>query len=215
MDFIGSNTYYILCGIALIILIVALVTIHRRKSESQAQIPEITPPTENHIPKYAAGDEMDRINRSAYYQPQKKRSNFIPGVILLILAVVTLWACRSRPSTNIQDPGLLLNRTSTSPTENGELKFQLKSADYTSDNSKVYVTCVYTNEAITSFFSIQTTIDLLGENDYILQSTTPDVISPIGPKETKEVTTAIEIEPQNIGKIKHIRGHIEYHYMMP
>ncbi len=219
MDFIGSTAYYILCGIGLIILIVVLVTIQRRKSESQTQAPEITPKTapspENHIPKYAAGDEMDRINRNAYYQPPKKRANFIPGLILLILAVVTFWAYRTKPNIRIQNPNLPLNTNSTSPASGGELKFQLKSADYTSDNSKVYVTCVYTNEGLTSVFSVQTTIDLLGENDYKLQSVTPDEIGQIGPKETKEVTTAIEIEPQNIGKIKRIEGHVEYHYLMP
>ncbi len=158
---------------------------------------------------------MDRINRNAYYQPPKKRANFIPGLILLILAVVTFWAYRTKPNIRIQNPNLPLNTTSTSPASGGELKFQLKSADYTSDNSKVYVTCVYTNEGLTSVFSVQTTIDLVGENDYNLQSATPDEIGQIGPKETKEVTTAIEIEPQNIGKIKRIEAHVEYHYLIP
>ncbi len=158
---------------------------------------------------------MDRINRNAYYQPPKKKANFIPGIIFLILAAVTLWAYRTKPRINIQDPNSLFRATSTTPTADGELKFELKSADFTSDNSKVYVTCTYTNEALTSFFSVQTTIDLLGENDYKLQSATPDEIGQIGPKETKEVTTAIEIESQNIGKIKRIQGRMEYHYLMP
>lgn len=213
MDFVGSNLYYILCAMALIILIIVLIVLNLSKKSPAPQKTNISQFPEKHIPKYAAGDEMDRINKCSYIQPHKRKFGSIPGIVFLFIVVVALLAYYTKTNSKILPPNSPSNTVFTSSATDKELKFQLKS-DYSSDRSTIYVTCTYTNQGIRSFFSLRTTIDLVGENDYTLQSVTTDEIYQIGPKETKEVTTAIEIESQNFGKIKSVSGHVEYQYMM-
>lgn len=212
MDFVGSNLYYILCATALIILIIVLIVSNLNKRSPAPKKANISPFPEKHTPKYAAGDEMDRINKSYYTQPHKRKFSSIPGIVFLIVAVVALFAYRTKINSKILHPNSPSNTAFTSSSADNELELQLKS-DYSSDRSKIYVTCTYNNQGIRSFFSLRTRIDLLGENDHTLQSVTTDEINRIGPKEIKEITTAIEIEPQNSGKIKRISGHVEYQYM--
>ncbi len=209
MDFIGSNTYYILCGIALVILILALITLHKAKRRPQKSEAESQPPAGTHVPRYAAGDEMDRINRRAQYVQFQKTQPIIPILTALTLVVILIVALSSKIN-----PWISAKTQVTAPTiiTNQKLQMELKSADFSSDQSRVYVTCTYTNDTNISFYSIITTIDLKDENGKTIQRKMADTIGRIKPEEAEEITTLIAIDSENIGKVRRVEAYANYEY---
>lgn len=222
MGFIGSTGYYVLCIVALVILVSILVILqakpkHHTKSAETNHRQQLS----EHIPKYAAGDDMDQINRKAYALWSEKKPPLIPIplVVLLISAVIFITPLSSRSKTVTQQPGLspAPSQPSTSITAPepivipaGKLQAELNSAEFNSDRSKIFITYTYSNESNTSFYSVVTTIDLQDENDVVLQSKIADTIDSIIPTETKEITTSITIDPENIGKIRRVEIHTKY-----
>lgn len=222
MGFIGSTGYYVLCIVALVILVSALVILQTKpKSHPKNTKTDNQQPTSEHIPKYAAGDDMDQINRKAYALWSEKKPPLIPiplaiFIIFLLIFIAplskrdkttppqpTLSPTPAQPSTSVTAPEPIIIPT-------GKLQAELNSAEFNSDGSKIFVTYTYLNESNTSFYSIVTTIDLQDEDDVVLQSKIADTIGSIKPTETKEITTSITIDPENIGKVRRIELHTNY-----
>lgn len=222
MGFIGSTGYYVLCIVTLVILASVLIILQTKpKSHSKNTDANNQQPPSEHIPKYAAGDDMDQINRKAYalWSEKKSSAKEIPIIILgtLVLCGILLSEF-NKTKTTPQSP---LSPTPSQPSASvtapepiaiptGKLQAELNSAEFNSDGSKIFVTYTYLNESNTSFYSIVTTIDLQDEDDVVLQSKIADTIGSIKPTETKEITTSITIDPENIGKVRRIELHTNY-----
>lgn len=221
MGFIGSTGYYVLCVLALVILVSVLVILqakpkpHPKNTETNNQ-----QPTSEHIPKYAAGDDMDQINRKAYALWSEKKPPLIPiplaiFVVFLLVFIAplskrdktatqpSLSPAPSQPSASVTAPEPIIIPA-------GKLQAELNSAEFNSNGSKIFVTYTYSNESNTSFYSIVTTIELQDENDAVLQSKIADTIDNIKPTETKEITTSITIDPENIGKVRRVELRTNY-----
>lgn len=222
MGFIGSTSYYVLCIVALVILVSALIILqtkpkhHQKNTETSCQ-----PPPSEHIPKYAAGDDMDQINRKAYALWSEKKPPLIPIPLAIVVVFVLVFIAPLSKQDKTTTPQRSLSPAPTQPSTSvtapepvmiptGTLELELNSADFNDDRSKIFVTYTYSNEANTSFYSVITTIELQDENDIILQSKIADTIDSIKPTETKEITTSITIDPENMGKIRRVEVHTKY-----
>lgn len=62
MDFIGSPLYYFLCGAAFSALVIWLILLQKKPKKKTPPPPPRPTPSK---PRYAAGSDMDRINRNA------------------------------------------------------------------------------------------------------------------------------------------------------
>lgn len=225
MDFIGSNAYYILCGIALIILILALIALHSANHRTHKSTSQPQPSTESHTPKYAAGDEMDRINRSAYIYTGKKKHPAISILlgILILLAIILYPKSKTtiiQPSPEKQLPTPSMTNSikthieaSPTDTQGKEPTIEIKSTDYSQDLSKIFITLDIANQNDINFYSLTITLKLKDENDNDLQSEAMEKIDTLKPGEEKEITTAIAIEPENLGKIRKVgfAGNFQYY----
>lgn len=222
MGFIGSTGYYVLCVIALVLLVSVLIILQTKpKPHPKNTKTNYQPPPSEHIPKYAAGDDMDQINRKAYalWSEKKSSAKEIPIIILgtLVLCGILLSEFNKTKTTPQSPLSPAPSQPSASVTAPepivipaGKLQAELNSAEFNSDGSKIFVTYTYSNESNTSFYSIVTTIELQDENDVILQSKIADTISSIRPTETKEITTSITISPENIGKVRRVELRTNY-----
>lgn len=220
MGFIGSAEYYALCGISLVALLIGLIVISKQKSSSpQKEHSEQSLPS-GHAPKYAAGGEMDRINKNAYVMPRRKRS--IVSLVLAVIALAGTVFLYTRYNTLVPVPKALpvINQIFNTgseivDTKDKELKSEIKSADYSQDLSKIFVTLALSNETDITFYAISPTLSLKDKNDNILQSEEIDIIDHIDPDGEKEITTAINIDPENIGKTAGVGFYIHYYKQKP
>lgn len=222
MGFMGSTGYYVLCIVALIILASALVILQTKpKHHPKNTKTDYQQPLSEHIPKYAAGDDMDQINRKAYalWSEKKSSTKEVPIIIIgtLVLCGILLSEFNKTKTTPQSPLSPAPTQPSTSVTTSepimipdGKLQAELNSAEFNSDRTKIFITYTYSNESNTSFYSVVTTIDLQDENDVVLQSKIADTIDSIIPTETKEITTSITIDPENIGKIRRVEIHTKY-----
>lgn len=64
MSFIGSPLYYILCGAALASLIIWLILLQKKPEKKTPPPPQPSKPKPTK-PRYAAGSDIDKINRNA------------------------------------------------------------------------------------------------------------------------------------------------------
>lgn len=224
MGFIGSTGYYVLCIVALIILVSALVILQVKPKSTPLPKNKATnnqPPANEHIPKYAAGDDMDQINRKAYALWSEKKPSLIPIPLAIFVVFVLVFIAplskRDNPTTpqpNLS-PAPAQPSTSTTAPESitiptGKLQVELNSAEFNNDYSKIFVTYTYSNESNTRFYSIVTTIDLEDEDNVVIQSKIADTIDSVKPTEVKEITIPITIEPENIGKVRRVEIHTNY-----
>lgn len=163
---------------------------------------------------------MDRINRKADALWSEKKYPLIPiplaALLIFVIIFIAPLSNRSKtekpqspvspdpvqPSTPITTPETII------PT--GELKAELNSAEFNSDYSKIFVTYTYSNESKAHFYFIITTINLKDENDTVIQTKTADAVDGINPAETKEITTPITIDSENIGKVRRVEIHTTY-----
>jgi len=181
-------------------------------------------PSTDHIPKYAAGDDMDRINRNAYALWSEKTFSFkeLPIIFVGILVLIGVFMSelhQAKPVTPPTAPSAptrpspvqpTIPATVPAPTETEKLQAEINSADFSTDYSKVYVTYTYSNNTNSSFYSIVTTINLEDENGTVLQSKIADTIDVINAKDSKEITVSLTIEPENIGKVKRVKIYPTY-----
>lgn len=224
MDFIGSTGYYVLCIVALVILVSILIILQVKpstKSQPKDTTTNHQQTSSEHIPKYAAGDEMDQINRKAYALWSEKKPPLIPIPLAIVVVFVLIFIAplSKRDKIATSQPNLsptpVQPSTSVTASESiiiptGKLQVELNSAEFNSDRSKIFVTYTYSNESNTGFYSIVTTIDLEDESDIVIQSKITDTIDSIKPTEIREITIPITIEPENIGKVRRVEIHTNY-----
>ena len=88
---LAHPVYYLTMGILLITLIYSLVSLRKRRYERK-DVREGRQSNANrrHIPKYAAGDEMDRVRKRSYFQEEP---NHPPIVAVILVICVTLAVC--------------------------------------------------------------------------------------------------------------------------
>lgn len=221
MDFIGSTSYYVLCIIALVILVSALIILQvkpKSKARSKNTMTSYQQSTSEHIPKYAAGDDMDQINKQTYALWSEKKAPLIPipfvAVILFAVIFIAPLSKHSKtetPQSNLssiptQSPPI----TEPNPAPTGELMSDFISAEYNSDRTKLFATYSYTNKFTINIYSIVATIELKDEDNNTIQTKVADAIESLKPDETKEITTSVTIEPNNLNKIKNVTIHTTF-----
>jgi len=219
MGFIGSTEYYVLCIAALVFLIILLIALQvKPKQKPRKTEPRHQQADADYIPKYAAGDDMDQINRNAYALWSEKKFHYKELPIIFIGILVLIGVFMSDLHQN--EPVTPLTPTPPSPVQptipvtvpapTGQLQAELNSADFNNDLSKIFVTYTYTNDTNSSFYSIITTIDLEDENNAVIQSKTADTVESVKANESKEITVSVTINPENIGKVKRVTIHTTY-----
>lgn len=223
MNFVGSTLYYALCIIALIVLIAALIRIQiraaRQKKERDIPIYKDVP----HIPRYAAGDDMDQINRKATtihnynrYTLSEILSISASILILTLVAIAKIFGdgeTRSLPHStapSLPSQPVIDNVTPTPPPIAGKLETALISAEFNSDNSKIFVTYSYKNQSNQNFYSINSTIQLVEETGVIVLSQKTDTVEKLTTDEEKEYIIAIEIDPSIAYSISQVKIETTY-----
>ncbi len=81
MDFIGSPLYYFLCGAAFASLVISLILL-QKKPQKKAPPPPPPPGPQPTKPRYAAGSDMDRINRNARAVDLKEKQPWDPSTLV-------------------------------------------------------------------------------------------------------------------------------------
>lgn len=132
---------------------------------------------DRHTPKYAAGDDMDRLNRN---QGTSDSSN-TPFVIALI-AVICATAIFATSTSGGTTP-------TTAQQNNAEkLAFEIVSAEPNQDRTKLYVTLHYKNQSINTCYNIITTVNM--DVDGTTVNTKQHTIASLpGGTETEEIVT--------------------------
>lgn len=224
MEFIGSTSYYALCIIGIIILIALLISLQKKPKSTLKLQADCQQSSTKHIPKYAAGDDMDQINRNAYALWSKKKTSWkeIPVIVIGIILLLAILASElphakpQQPSPAISTPTSPMHANPATPATTpipapvGGLESEFILAEYNKDYTKLYATYSYTNKFTINIYSIVATIELRDENENVIQTIVADTIETLKPDETKEITTSITIEPENIGKVKRVEIHTAY-----
>lgn len=130
-----------------------------------------------HAPKYAAGDDMDRLKRERNTE-ETSYTPFILSAVALICAV----AIFAISQTGTKLPTI----TQANPVE--KLNVKIVSADPNQEYTKLYVTLHYENESINTCYNIVTTINLT-VNDMIVNTEEHTIVTMPGGTETEEVVT--------------------------
>ncbi len=218
MSFIGSDIYYSICTIALVLLLILLMELldKNKRTPKKAPPPRYQEPKPTaRQPRYAAGDDMDRINRNAYCVEFEDKHSNAPAIIgitiigLLLLATLPKLSNESQQQTSTPPKSI----TAAAPAQlepAGTIDMKLVSADLSDDLSKIFVTYRYTNNSDWDCHSLVPTINLLDAESNTIQTTIADTIDQIASGETKEIISAVEIQPGNFEKIKQITINTSY-----
>lgn len=91
MDFIGSPIYYFICGAAFAALVIWLILLQKKPEKKTPPPPPPSRPRPSK-PRYAAGSDMDKINRNARMIDLEQESSRTPyrliGIIIIIIFVL-------------------------------------------------------------------------------------------------------------------------------
>lgn len=90
MDFIGSPIYYFLCGAAFAALVIWLILL-QKKPEKKTPPPPPPPRPQPTKPRYAAGSDMDRINRNARAVDLKEKQPWDPSTLVGFLVGASIF----------------------------------------------------------------------------------------------------------------------------
>lgn len=88
MSFIGSSLYYFLCGAAFASLVIWLILLQKKPEKKTPPPPPKPQPTK---PRYAAGSDMDRINRNARTVDFKEKTSWDPSTLIGFLAGLSIF----------------------------------------------------------------------------------------------------------------------------
>ncbi len=210
MGFIGSYLYYGICAVGLVILVIALME-HLDKDKRP---PKNTPPPPyqepvSQRPRYAAGDDMDRINRNARsveFGGRRSGAPTIIGIIIVGLLLLTMVPKLKSGAT----PGAIPATAPAQLAPAGTVDMKVISADFSGDLSKLFVTYRYTNNSDRDVRSLVPTINLLDAEGNTIQTMEADTVDRIAKGETKEIISSIDIQPDNLGKISQVEIHTSY-----
>lgn len=140
---------------------------------------------DDYIPKYAAGDDMDRLNRN---QNTDKTSNtpFIIATIAVICATAIFATSDAKKTISTTDQ----------PNNSEKLAFEIVSAEPNQDRTKLYVTLHYKNESINTCYNIVTTVNMDVDGTTINEERHTIASLPGGMETEEIVTLAIPTEYQ-------------------
>jgi len=204
----------VIAGAALALAVVLSIGNRVKARKAARKVPPPPPRDQEptaHKPRYAAGDDMDRINRNAYtVEIENKRSDaptIIIAIIFGLLLVVGPKIIKSfRQQTNASSEPV----TASVPASVGKIELQIVSSDFSSDRSKIFVTYRYINNSTRDIRSLVPTINLLDTEGNTIQTMTADTIDEIAQGETREIISSVEIELENSEKISCVTIHTSY-----
>lgn len=218
MDFIGSDAYYTICATALAVLVVLLIgcQVKTRRPPRKTPPPPPGPEPTAQKPRYAAGDNMDRINRNAHTVVFGKKHSDAPAIIgsaiiglLIFLAIPQIINTVNQETNSTSNTVTTSAPTQTTPTE--PIEMEIVSTELNEDHTKLFVTYRYINNSARNFKLITPTIYLQNADEETIQTMVASAIDLVAQGETKEITSVIEIEPENMGKIANVRIHTSYY----
>jgi len=140
---------------------------------------------DEYIPKYAAGDDMDRLNREKEYP-----SNDIPylPIILAAIGLISVIAFVSTGKNDLVVKQPNMSQQITHPETTEKLSVELLSAEENPDRTKVYVTVRYKNESMNTCYDIVTTLTLT-YGDIIADSVKHTAAALPGGMDSEEIIT--------------------------
>jgi len=140
---------------------------------------------DGYIPKYAAGDDMDRLNREKEYP-----SNDIPylPIILAAIGLISVIAFVSTGKNDLVVKQPNMSQQITHPETTEKLSVELLSAEENPDRTKVYVTVRYKNESMNTCYDIVTTLTLT-YGDIIADSVKHTAAALPGGMDSEEIIT--------------------------
>lgn len=133
---------------------------------------------ETNIPKYAAGDDMDRLRRE--YQQESYGPIIMAGLALMCALGIFLYSSSRAPAT----PGKVFN----GPQNSDKLAMQIVSTETNQTGTKAYVTLHYENLTAVLCYEIETTVDLICDGRVVdtVELTIPSIP---GTAQTEEIVT--------------------------
>lgn len=90
MDFIGSPIYYFICGAAFATLVIWLILLQKKPEKKTPPPPPPSRPRPSK-PRYAAGSDMDRINRNAHTIDFKEKAPWDPSTLIGFLVGASIF----------------------------------------------------------------------------------------------------------------------------
>lgn len=90
MDFIGSPIYYFVCGAAFATLVIWLILLQKKPEKKTPPPPPPSRPRPSK-PRYAAGSDMDRINRNAHTIDFKEKAPWDPSTLIGFLVGASIF----------------------------------------------------------------------------------------------------------------------------
>ena len=149
MSFIGSPLYYYICAAALAILVLLLIgcQVKTKRSPRKAPPPPPRPEQATQRPRYAAGDDMDRINRNAYTVDFEKKHSDAPAIIgsaiiglLILLTVPQIINTVKQEMNNTSNTVTASAPAPIQPIPIGTVELHMISAEFNSDLTKLPLT---------------------------------------------------------------------------
>lgn len=207
MSFIGSPLYYFLCVAALAILVLLLIgcQIKTRRSPGKTPPPSPRPEPTARKPRYAAGDNMDRINRNAHVVNFEKRRSDAPAIIgstiiglLIFLAIPQIINTVNQEKNSTSNTVIAAAPAPTQPVSTGTVELHIISAEFSSDLTKLFVTYEYINNSSLDIHSITPTVNILNAEGEVIQSKEAEIIENILQGESREVITSMELDTTTI-----------------
>ncbi len=207
MSFIGSPLYYYICAAALAILVLLLIgcQVKTKRSPRKAPPPPPRPEQATQRPRYAAGDDMDRINRNAYTVDFEKKHSDAPAIIgsaiiglLILLTVPQIINTVKQEMNNTSNTVTASAPAPIQPIPIGTVELHMISAEFNSDLTKLFVTYEYINNSGLDVHSITPTVNILNADGEVIQSKEAETIENILQGESQEVITSMELDTTTI-----------------
>lgn len=190
--------YYLTLCALLVVLIAALIAlrVRRRKKEEEKRRQN----DGRHIPKYAAGDEMDRIPRRSYYQRNSGR----PPLALVALVICGTLAVCSYVKYPTETKDFIRNTLAYQPNA-PRIRFEPLAGNlqdvewrttvtFSSDYRQLFFTTVFVNRGDATRYNIASTYQLMDKNENVAQTKDGDTIPSLSPGQSVEKTTSIQLE---------------------
>lgn len=212
MGFIRSPIYYFLCAVALGILVILLIRCQiKAKRPSQKVSPTPPKPVTTQKPRYAAGDDMDRINRNAYtvkFNHKHSKAPAITGIslfcLIIILTIFQLPNQKNQEITHYPNTTVPSTLVPVQSIPSGEIELHIISTEFSRDLTKIFVTYEYVNNSEIDIYSIVPTVNILNTYGEVMQSEKAETIEKILRGERKEIITSMELNTnviQDISKV--------------
>lgn len=164
------------------------------------------PREEQHIPKYAAGDDMDRLNRNRSYQRESYGPLALAGLGLLCATVFFLHSTSGTPTPTVTQPST--EKVFNGPQTTDKLSMEILSTETNQSRTKVYVTLGYENLSTVSCYNIVTTVTLLYDGTAV--DTVEHTLSTVPGGTTTEEIVTLTIPTEHQNDAYRVNAHVQY-----